>query len=165
MSRLPLGSVRPLRFGLFVLAALVPLFAIVLFLRGNGSQAAASTPAPGASKAVTSVASHRVGKVPGAKPGAEAPPTATEFAGLFVGATDRYAKAHGDDARIVRPHCVAAAPGRYMCAYSVEKPGVQKECHLMQARWTPERASAFTVTLSGRTRKCGSLREAIRSLQ
>jgi hypothetical protein len=38
MSKLPLGSVRPLRFGLFVLAALVPLFAIVVFLRGNGSR-------------------------------------------------------------------------------------------------------------------------------
>ena len=157
MSKLPLGSVRPLRFGLFVLAALVPLFAIVVFLRGNGSQAAASTPATRASTAVTPAASHRAGK--------EAPPTATEFAGLFVGATDRYANAHGDEARIVRPHCVAAAPGRYMCSYSVEKPGVQNECHLMQARWTPDRASAFTVTLSGRTKKCGSLREAIRSLQ
>ena len=28
MSKLPLGSVRPLRFGLFVLAALVPLFGL-----------------------------------------------------------------------------------------------------------------------------------------
>ena len=34
----------------------------------------------------------------------------------------------------------------------------------MQARWTPNRASAFTVTLSGRTRKCGSLREALQNL-
>jgi hypothetical protein len=35
----------------------------------------------------------------------------------------------------------------------------------MQARWTPERASSFTVTLAGRTERCGSLREALRSLR
>jgi hypothetical protein len=35
----------------------------------------------------------------------------------------------------------------------------------MQARWTPERASTITITLAGRTRRCGSLRQALDSLQ
>jgi len=35
----------------------------------------------------------------------------------------------------------------------------------MQARWTPERASLFTVTLAGRTRNCRSLRDALHSLR
>ena len=65
--------------------------------------------------------------------------------------------------RIGRADCVQAAPGRYMCSYAVTKPGTTT-CHLMQARWTPDRASTITVTLAGRTRRCGSLAEALDSL-
>ena len=150
-----IAATRPLRLGLFGLATLVPLVAIVVFFGSTGSKGTAS-----------SAVSHgaRNSAAP-AKSSADAPPTATEFADVFVGATNQYAKEHGDPARLVRPHCVAAAPGRYMCAYTVAKPGARSTCHLMQARWTPDRASTFTVTLSGRTRKCGSVREAIKSLR
>jgi hypothetical protein len=90
--------------------------------------------------------------------------SASEFAQMFVEATTRYAIAHGDPARIRDPDCVKAAPGRYMCAYAVEKPGARRTCHLMQARLTPDAASSFVVTLAGGTSRCGSVGEAIASL-
>jgi hypothetical protein len=93
-----------------------------------------------------------------------ATPSAAEFGIAFVEATNRYAKDHGDPARISRPDCVRAAPGRYMCSYAVLKPRTPEECHLMQARWTPHAASTITVTLAGRTPRCRSLREALDSL-
>jgi hypothetical protein len=92
------------------------------------------------------------------------PPSASGFAALFVSSTTAYARAHGDPRRIERPDCVAPVPGRYMCSYEVRVPGDAAGCHLMQARWTPERASLFTVTLAGRTRSCRSLKDALHSL-
>ena len=153
----------------FVLLAAVPLFTLVVFFRGNGSKAAASASAAVASRAAgASVVTHRPSTsarpARAGHPARGAPPTANEFSGVFVEVTNQYAKEHGDPARLANADCVAAAPGRYMCSYSVEKPGAANGCHLMQARWTPGRASSFTVTLAGRTRKCGSVREAIRSL-
>ena len=58
-----------------------------------------------------------------------------------------------------------ASPGYYMCSYALERAGQPLECHIMQARWTPRQASTITVTLAGRTARCGSLREAIASLR
>jgi hypothetical protein len=92
------------------------------------------------------------------------PPSASGFAALLVSSSTAYAKAHGDPRRIVRPDCVEPVRGRYMCSYEVRVPGDAAGCHLIQARWTPERASLFTVTLAGRTRSCGSLQEALHSL-
>ena len=91
-------------------------------------------------------------------------PSATQFAHNFIGVTNKHASEHGDGARVGNAHCVQAAPGKYMCAYLVTARGV-KTCHLMQAKWTPERSSAITVTLAGRTSRCGTLREAIQSLR
>ena len=91
-------------------------------------------------------------------------PSATEFARNFVGVTNKHASEQGDDARVGNAHCVKAAPGKYMCSYVVTAKGV-RTCHLMQAHWRPERSSAITVTLSGRTSRCGTLREAIQSLR
>jgi hypothetical protein len=34
----------------------------------------------------------------------------------------------------------------------------------MQGRWTPHAASTITVTLAGRSRRCGTVRQAIQSL-
>jgi hypothetical protein len=51
-----------------------------------------------------------------------------------------------------------------MCSYAARKPGAPTQCHIMQARWTPNRASTITVTLAGRADRCGTLREALRSL-
>jgi len=91
------------------------------------------------------------------------PPSAAEFAKIFVGSANAYSVAHHDGRRVAKPHCVQAARGRYMCAYTAVKPA-GRECHLMQASWTPTAASTITVTLSGRTHRCDSLRAAIRSL-
>jgi hypothetical protein len=92
-------------------------------------------------------------------------PSAAEFNALFVGLSNTYAKTHGDTARFTNADCVKASPGHYMCSYAITRPNRASECHLMQARWTPEAASSFTVTLSGRVTRCGSLREALRSLK
>jgi hypothetical protein len=106
-----------------------------------------------------------LGIAPAAMAGEMPPPSASGFAALLVSTATAYAKAHGDTRRIERPDCVEPARGRYMCSYEVRTPGDAAGCHLMQARWTPERASVFTVTLAGRTRRCGSLRDALRSLR
>ena len=66
-------------------------------------------------------------------------PTATQFAHNFVGTTNAYAQAHGDSRRIANADCVQASRGHYMC-------------------------STITVTLAGRADRCGSLRDALRSL-
>lgn len=99
-----------------------------------------------------------------ASPSAAKAPSAAEFAIAFVEATNRNAKDHRDPARISRPDCVQAAPGRYMCSYVVLTPRKREECHLMQARWTPRAASTISITLAGRTTRCGSMREALDSL-
>ena len=99
-----------------------------------------------------------------ASPSVAKAPSASEFAIAFVEATNRKAKDRRDPARISRPDCVQPAPGRYMCSYVVLKPRRGEECHLMQARWTPRTASTISVTLAGRTTRCGSMREALDSL-
>lgn len=91
-------------------------------------------------------------------------PSAAEFGHIFVGTANQFAVEHGDPRRIGRPDCVQASPGRYMCSYTTTRPGAPRRCDLMQARWTPDKASTITVTLAGRTARCGSLREAIDSL-
>jgi hypothetical protein len=91
-------------------------------------------------------------------------PSADGFAFVFVSTVNAYARAHGDPARAAHPDCVEAAQGRYMCSYTTLRPGRRAHCHLMQARWSPELASSYTVTLAGRVKRCGTLREALRSL-
>ncbi len=93
------------------------------------------------------------------------PPSASEFAIDVAGTTTAYANANGKTARIANVDCVEASSGHYMCSYAVLRPGRPRECHLMQAIWTPNRASTYTVTLAGRTRACGTVREAVRSLE
>jgi hypothetical protein len=95
----------------------------------------------------------------------EDPPSAREFARVFVGVTTAYALGAEQPVRITRARCVQGAPGHYMCSYMLTRPGRPPECHLMQARWTPLALSTITVTLAGRTSRCGSLREAIASLR
>jgi hypothetical protein len=93
------------------------------------------------------------------------PPSAKDFADVFLGVTNAYAQQHGEAAHFARAHCVEAARGRYMCAYATVLNGATRQCHLMQARWTPEAASSITITLVSRTPLCGSLREALASLR
>jgi hypothetical protein len=106
-----------------------------------------------------------VGIAPAATAAEMPPPSASGFAALLVSSTTGYARAHGDPRRIERPDCVEPVRGHYMCSYEVRIPGDAAGCHLMQARWTPERASLFTVTLAGRTRSCRSLQDALHSLR
>jgi hypothetical protein len=87
-------------------------------------------------------------------------PTAAEFGRALMGTANQF----GADAKIAHPDCVQAKPGRYMCSYAVVRAG-RSECHIMQGRWTPDAASTITVTLAGRTQRCASLRDAIRSLR
>lgn len=91
-------------------------------------------------------------------------PSAAEFTKVFVAATNRYAAEHADPRRIGLADCVQAAPGRYMCSYASYAPILLSSCHLVQARWTPQAASTITITLAGRTKQCGSLREVLDSL-
>ena len=125
-----------------ITAVLAPTLALVVLMAGNAQNAL------------------------GAESRAQATetPSATQFAHYFIGVTNKRASEHGDGARVGNAHCVQAAPGKYMCSYLVTAKGV-RTCHLMQARWTPERPSAITVTLAGRTSRCGTLREAIQSLR
>jgi hypothetical protein len=94
-----------------------------------------------------------------------APPSPAEFAGTFVAVTNAYAESHAEAERVSAPHCVVGNPGHYMCAYTVTRADGRSECHLMQAQWTPGELDSFRVTLSGRARKCGSVRQAVRSLR
>jgi hypothetical protein len=98
------------------------------------------------------------------KPHFGAAPNAVGFARLLVSVSNEFAAQHGNATRLSNAHCVEALRGHYMCAYLVSRLGRPNECHLMQAEWAREQASSFTVGLSGRTRRCGSVREAIRSL-
>jgi hypothetical protein len=92
------------------------------------------------------------------------PPSAAEFARRFVAAVNVSSDAKANRRRIVHADCVQAARGRYMCSYATIVPNDAAQCHIMQAAWTPTAASVITVTLAGRTRFCGSLRQALQSL-
>jgi hypothetical protein len=102
--------------------------------------------------------------VANAAPAVAETPTAREFARRLIGVTNAYAAASGDAARIANANCVRASRVEYMCSYASKRPGGRAECHIMQGRWTPNAASTITVTLAGRANRCGTLREALRSL-
>jgi hypothetical protein len=101
---------------------------------------------------------------PAAAAAAQAP-SAASFAQQFLSLANAYAQANRDAHRFSRADCVSPARGRYMCSYATTNAGQREQCHIMQAKWTPNAASTFTITLSGRTARCGSLREALRSLR
>jgi hypothetical protein len=102
---------------------------------------------------------------PAALAGEIAPPSASHFASMLVLTITDDAKAHGKSWRMERTDCVEPTRGRYMCSYNLRVPGKPGACHLIQARWTPGRASIFTVTLAGRTSRCQSLSDALHSLR
>lgn len=105
------------------------------------------------------------GLSPAALAGEIAPPSASNFGAMLVLTTTDDAKAHGQSLKIERVDCVEPTRGRYMCSYKLRAPGRPGACHLIQARWTPGRASVFTVTLAGRTSRCQSLSDALHSLR
>lgn len=90
-------------------------------------------------------------------------PEATMSADAFGRALAGAANEFGGPARIVNVHCVQGDPGNYMCSYGVLQRGKRLECHLMQGSWSQDTLQ-IEVTLSGRTRRCATLRDAVRSL-
>jgi hypothetical protein len=102
----------------------------------------------------------RVATVHGAPPA-----TARQFGRLFVALTNAWAAQHGKTARFTGADCVQASTRQFMCSYAIVHPGRGKNCHLMQAEWTPNGASPFEVTLAGRVPVCHTLREALESLK
>ena len=90
-------------------------------------------------------------------------PTAAAFGRTFVRALNRYGASHHDPRRLASPHCVEASQGHYMCAYVLVLRDGTRQCHLMQAKWTPQ--EPVTVLLAGRAARCGSVRAAVRSLR
>jgi hypothetical protein len=93
------------------------------------------------------------------------PPTAAEFARTVVDTTAVYAKRSGDKSRVTNVDCVQASRGHYMCSYVLIRASLPRECHLLQATWSPGDGSLYAVTLAGRVPVCGTLREALRSLR
>ena len=102
---------------------------------------------------------------PAALAGGSRPPSASNFAAMLVLTTEAHAKAYRGSWRMERADCVQPTRGHYMCSYNLRVPGRPGACHLIQARWTPGRASVFTVTLAGRTPRCQSLSDALHSLR
>jgi hypothetical protein len=94
-----------------------------------------------------------------------APPTAAEFGRILTGTANAYAEAHGEETRVGRARCAQGAPGHYLCAYTTTESGGRPVCRVVQARWTPQRLSTFTVELSGVAARCGTLRQAVQTLR
>jgi hypothetical protein len=93
-------------------------------------------------------------------------PGPTEFARQLAGLANQFAAQAGDNARMAKVDCVQGAHrGHYMCSFALLRGTRPEECHLIQAVWTPTAIDSFRITLSGRAGRCGSLREAIHSLQ
>ena len=90
-------------------------------------------------------------------------PDAEEFAHQLAGLTPAFAA--GDPSRLDKIDCVMASRGHYMCSFALLRPSQPAECHVFQAIWTPMGTDSFKITLSGLASRCGSLREAVRSLQ
>ena len=93
-------------------------------------------------------------------------PGPAEFARQLAGLANQFATETGAVARMEKVDCVQGEHrGHYMCSFAILRPPAPAECHLIQAIWTPMQVDSFKVTLSGRAGRCGSVREAIQSLQ
>jgi hypothetical protein len=156
MTTRALGFIRPSRGGFLLLGAIVAGVAVATY-------AIAQSVAGGEARSASVPVAHR-SHAP-ARATSDAPPTAAQFASLFTTLGNLYGEQHGKAQRLTGGDCVQASPGHYMCSYAVVRPGRGRECHLMQAEWTPNAASTYRVTLAGRVTRCGTLREALASLK
>jgi hypothetical protein len=155
-ARRALGFVQPSRGGFLLLGAIVAAVAVATYAIAEGI-------AGGEAKSASVPVAHRTHAPARAK--SDAPPTAAQFAALFTTLGNLYGEQHGKPQRLTHGDCVQASSGHYMCSYAVVRSGQPKECHLMQAEWTPNEASTYKVTLAGRVTRCGTLREALASLR
>jgi hypothetical protein len=157
---------RLVRFGVLAVAALVPCLALVIFAGTDPGKATepsrAAAPAP--SRQPPTARPQPAGPRPAKAPAPAPVPSAAEFARSVLALANLHAQGEGERTRIARVRCVQGSPGHYLCSYSVTRPGADRECRLMEARWTPAAASTVTVVRSGRTGRCGSVREALASL-
>jgi hypothetical protein len=165
MFKKTLARVGPSPLGFLLLGIVTTLAALGTYFAAGRSEAKA----PPRAAAPHQSARHQSLRIADAAPLSPVqefgpPPGAAGFAEVLVGTSNAFAEAHGDPARLSKAHCVEASSGHYMCAYLVSRPGRAGECHLVQAHWAEEQYSSFTIVLSGRARRCGSVREAVRSL-
>jgi hypothetical protein len=156
--RRTLGVVGPTPIGGSILGVVAVLIAVATYvgvdrLLVGDARSASSHVAP---------AHVRSGK---ARTTADAPPSAAQFALLFVALGNLYGEEHSKAERLAHPDCVQASAGHYMCSYAVVRPRRDNECHLIQAEWTPGQASTYRVTLGGRVARCHTLRQALDSLR
>jgi hypothetical protein len=149
--------------GFLMFGAVTGLVALGIYLGGN-RLASAAPPAHGVAAPAQRALSSPSQQVLTPEQEFGPAPTAAGFAEVLVSTSNAFAQDHGAATRLTHAHCVQASRGHYMCAYLVERPGRPSECHLIQAHWAEEPGSSFTVVLSGRARRCGSVREAVRSL-
>lgn len=154
------GSLRPNRGGMVALGLIACVVAGVTYLVPTHLS---SHDARSATRIVSS-RSAKSGSANGSIH-AEATPTATQFAVLLVTASNVHGAQHHQPQRLQNADCVQASRGHYMCSYAVVRPRQAAECHLIQAEWTPNAASDFTVTLSGRVSRCATLKDALASLK
>ena len=150
------GSFRPNRGGMVALGLIACVVAVVTYLVPThlSSHDARSATRIVADSGSANRAVH-----------AEATPTAAQFAVLLVTASNVHGAQHHQPQRLQNADCVQASRGHYMCSYAVVRPRQAAECHLIQAEWTPNAASDFTVTLSGRVSRCATLKDALASLK
>jgi hypothetical protein len=148
-------------FGLAACGALVATYSLATLARTTDGQARPAAHA----KPTAPVATKDPSAAEAAAGTADAPPSAAEFAEGLVGAANAFSVEQGRAVRLSRAHCVQASPGHYMCSYETREPGRAPQCHIIQAQWTPDGVSTFTVTLSSRANRCESLRAALRSLK
>jgi hypothetical protein len=90
-------------------------------------------------------------------------PTPAAFGRTFREATNADASSRGDTRRLADLHCVEASRGHYMCSYRLVRSNGKRECHLMQAEWTPP--APIKVTRAGRVARCETLSAALKSLR
>jgi hypothetical protein len=133
-------------FGIALIAALAAFFGV-----GQIVHSSAGTPAQ------RSAAVSRVD--------VNAAPVAAAFSRILRVSANERSDQVGNPRRIGDVHCVEPRHGSFMCSYVIGNPDGSSECHLLQARWTAHSESSFAITLAGRTRRCATLRDAIRSLQ
>jgi hypothetical protein len=154
------GRLTALSFAVVVCLAAMSAYGLGGHLLGKPHPAAALAlpPAPAPAPAPA--------PVPARAPSLHGPaPGPAEFARQLAGMANQLAMEQGEDERLDRVDCVQASTGHYMCSYAVLRPSRPIECHVIQAIWTPTQVDSFKVTLSGLAGKCGSLREALHSLQ
>jgi hypothetical protein len=96
------------------------------------------------------------------------PPAAEQVERDLVGLTNAHSLAIGSAARIGHASCVSGGPGSYACSYVRIVPPGSGVCAVALLRWTPNKASTYTVTTAGRValpaNECGPVTKVLHVL-